>query len=48
MGNAAACKVCGTDTALKTSGSDKDSKQSSDIHRAAYSGTDVDDCLVRG
>lgn len=48
MGNAAARKDCGTDTTLKTSGSDQGSEQNSDIPRAAYSGIDLDDCLVRG
>lgn len=48
MGNAATCKACGSDIALKTSGSDKDSNHHSDFYRATDSGSDADDSLVRG
>lgn len=48
MGNAASCKACGSDKALKTSGSDNDLSQHTDYtdyYRAA--GYEVDDPLVR-
>lgn len=45
MGNAASCKACGSDKALKTSGSDKDSNYH---YGAADSGSDTDDSPVRG
>lgn len=48
MGNAAMCKACGSDKALKTSGSDNDSNHHSDFYGAADSGSEVDDSLVRG
>lgn len=48
MGNAATCKACGSDKALKTTGSDGDLNQHTDYYRAADSGFEVDDSLVRG
>lgn len=47
MGNAASCKTCGSDRALKTKGSDNDSDQHSDYYKASDSGPEVDDVLVR-
>lgn len=48
MGNAATCKVCGSDIPLQTNGSNKDSNHHSDFYRAAGCGSDQDDSLVRG
>lgn len=48
MGNAATCKVCGSDIALQSNGSDRDSNHHSDFYRAAGCGSDGDDSLVRG
>lgn len=48
MGNAATCKVCGSDVALQTNGSEIDSNHRSDFYRAAGCGSDEDDSLVRG
>ncbi|XP_037830928.1 ankyrin-3 isoform X15 [Kryptolebias marmoratus] len=45
MGNAASCKGCGSDRALKTNGSDSNSDQNSDYYRAPDSGSKVDDIL---
>lgn len=44
MGNAATCQACGSERALKRSGSNKDS----DFYRAADCASDTDDSLVRG
>ncbi len=48
MGNAATCQACGSDKALKTSGSDNDLNHHTDYYGAADSRSEVDDSLVRG
>lgn len=48
MGNAATCQACGSERALKSSGSSKDLNLDSDFYRAANCASDIDDCLVRG
>nr|XP_033480143.1 ankyrin-2 isoform X6 [Epinephelus lanceolatus] len=45
MGNAATCKACGSDKALKTTGSDNDLNYHSDYYGAADSGSEDDDSL---
>lgn len=47
MGNAATCEACGSDRALKTSGSNSSLDQHADYYGCAESGSDVDDSLVR-
>lgn len=48
MGNAATCQACGSERALKSSGSSKDLNLDSDFYRVADLASDIDDCLVRG
>lgn len=48
MGNAATCQACGSERALKRSGSNKDLNLHSDFYRVADCASDVDDSLVRG
>lgn len=48
MGNAATCQACGSERALKSSGSSKDLNVDSDFYRAADCMSDIDDCPVRG
>lgn len=48
MGNAASCKACGSDTTLKTTGSENDLNHHTDYYGAVDSGSEVDDSLVRG
>jgi len=48
MGNAATCKACGSDKALKPNGSDSNLDQHTDYYKAADSGPEVDYLLVRG
>ncbi|XP_054865773.1 ankyrin-3 isoform X17 [Amphiprion ocellaris] len=45
MGNAATCQACGSDKALKTTGSVNDINQQSDYYQAADSGSAVDGLL---
>ncbi|KAM9769479.1 uncharacterized protein ank2a isoform 6-T6 [Menidia menidia] len=45
MGNAATCKTCGSNRALKQNGSDGDLDQHADYYKAADSGPGVDDSL---
>ncbi|XP_035492829.2 ankyrin-2 isoform X3 [Scophthalmus maximus] len=45
MGNAATCEACGSDRALKTSGSNSSLDQHADYYGCAESGSDVDDSL---
>ncbi|XP_075886948.1 ankyrin-2 isoform X3 [Nelusetta ayraudi] len=45
MGNAATCQACGSERALKSSGSSKDLNLDSDFYRAADCVSDIDDCL---
>lgn len=47
MGNAATCKICGSDKASKTVGIDYASNQHTDYYKAADTGSNVDDLLVR-
>lgn len=47
MGNAATCKICGSDKASKTIGIDYASNQHTDYYKAADTGSNVDDLLVR-
>lgn len=47
MGNAATCKICGSDTASKTVGIDYALNQHTDYYKAADTGANVDDLLVR-
>lgn len=48
MGNAASCQACGSDKTLKTAGSENDLNHHNDYYRAADSGPEADDPLVRG
>lgn len=48
MGNAATCQACGSERALKRSGSNKDLNLHSDFYRAADCASNIDDSLVRG
>lgn len=47
MGNAATCKKCGSDNASKTIGIDYALNQHTDYYKAADTGSNVDDLLVR-
>ena len=47
MGNAASCKACGSDKALKATGSDNDLNEHTDYYRVADSGPELVDSLVR-
>lgn len=48
MGNAATCQACGSQRALKGSGSSRDLNLDADFYRAADCASDIDDCPVRG
>ncbi|XP_053275302.1 ankyrin-2 [Pleuronectes platessa] len=45
MGNAATCEACGSDRALRTTGSDRSFYKHSDYYGSADSGSEVDDSL---
>lgn len=47
MGNAAACKACGSDKGSKTGENDNDLNLNNDYYKAADFGTEVDNLLVR-
>lgn len=47
MGNAATCKICGSDKASKTVGIEYVLNQHTDYYKAADNGSNVDDLLVR-
>lgn len=47
MGNAAACKACGSDKGSKTGENDNDLNLNTDYYKAADFGTEVDNLLVR-